>query len=243
MTTALTYNAAGNPTRTQVQGRSGLALTTIYTYTADQRLAAQQTPDGVVTTWSYTNGQVSSTTVGAGTSAAQTTSYTYDAVGRVTATTVGVGTTSPRTDRTLYNADGTIQATIANYQDGSFTSAQPDQDVVTSYGYDVLGRPIWTRDVFGRYTATHYDTAGRINWTVQNLTGFSGGSSPPAQPPAFSPSTSDVNIATFIGDDGFGRTIAVTETGFLRGAFDPATMQFASVGTRTTRMAYSSRCG
>jgi YD repeat-containing protein len=151
---------------------------------------------------------------------------------------VGLGSPAQRVDVTRYHLDGTVQATIANYQDGLPDPQLPAEDVVTSYGYDALGRPIWVRDALGHYQATHYDALSRVDWTVQNLTGFSGGTSLPALPPAFSPSQPDANVATFTRYDGLGRVTETRQTGLLSGTFSLATRQFSQTGERRTRTAY-----
>jgi RHS repeat-associated protein len=225
---------------TGITTASPLGFTNFYTYTADQRLLAQSGPDGVVTRQAYDGqGQVISTTVGYGSALAQTTTTGYDQYGRVVTTTTGFGTPLARADVTRYNADDTIAETIANYQDGVFTPSAPDEDIVTTYGYDALGRQAWVRDVLGHYDVTHYDARGRVDWRANNFVqgGWSGGVLP-GSPPAYSPATPDRNVATFYGIDGLGRTAFVTETGILTGTFNTTTLQFSDVTSRTTRTEY-----
>ncbi len=170
-----------------------LGFTNFYTYTNDHRLEAYSGPDGVVTRTAYdAQGQVISRTVGSDTPLAQTSTYGYDRYGRVVTTTVGFDTPLERMDVTNYNHDDTIAETIQNYQDGVFTPSAPDQDIVTTYGYDGLGRPTWVRDVLGRYDVTHYDAAGRVDWQASNFVqgGWSGGALP-SSPPAYSASAPD----------------------------------------------------
>ncbi len=173
--TELAYDPDGNLIRqtTGITTAFPLGFTTIYTYTAANRPAAQQGPDGVVVAYAYdSQGQVTQSTPGAATPDAQVTGYGYDSLGRVVTTTVGVGTALERRDVTDYNADNTVVRTVRNYQDGLFDPAVPTADIVTTYGYDALGRPVWVQDVLGRADVTHYDAAGRVDWTTRNLTPF-----------------------------------------------------------------------
>ena len=236
----LHYDNQGNLTKLEQTGDT-LQLTTIYSYTVENRLAARQTPDGVVTAYTYTtDGQLRETTVGVGTPEAQTTQYTYDALGRLTDTTVGVGTALERVDVTEYHADNTVARTIRNYDDGTFDPATPAVDVVRDYGYDLRGRPIWTRDSNGRYDVTRYDAAGRVAWTAQNLVlpGWDGTGPLPTTPPAFDPATPDQNVATLYGYDQLDRTVLVTQTGILDGSFDPLDRTFDAATTRVTHTEY-----
>ncbi|MCG8353695.1 MAG: hypothetical protein MI924_38515, partial [Chloroflexales bacterium] len=235
----LAYDADNNLIRqTTSITNSFPGFTTLYTYTATW-LSEQQGPDGVVTRYERNaQGQVLTTTLGAGTSDAQVTIFGYDALGRMVTTTVGVGTALQRADVTRYNADDSVAERIQNYQDGGFDPRQPDTDIVTRYGYDALGRQIWVRDVLGRYDVTHYATDGRVDWTARNLTGYNGGTSLPAQPPAFDPAAPDANVATFYGYDGLGRTSLVTQTGILTGTFDPGLRRFSAATERVTRTEY-----
>ena len=164
--TQFTYDKLGNllTTTAGVTTTSSLRATAIYTYTylnasnawvaltqplsaplpKDSRLSDQRAPDGVVTHYDYDPTkahQVTKVTVGYGTTLAQATTYAYDSLGRVTSTTVGFGTALARTDTTVYNADNTVAKTIQNYKGtGVFSTALPDQNSTTSYGYDKLGR-------------------------------------------------------------------------------------------------------
>jgi hypothetical protein len=150
---------------------------------------------------------------------------------------VGAGTTLARTDKTEYNADNTVSRRIQNYQDGVFSAGAPADDLITSYGYDDLGRLTWVKDVTGRYDVTEYDAKDRVAWTARTLTGSSGGMLP-APPPASSPAAPDANVATVYGYDGLGRTVLVTETGVLAGTFSLSTLQFRGATRRVTRTAY-----
>jgi RHS repeat-associated protein len=214
-----------------------LGFTNFYTYTTDHRMLASSGPDGVVTRNAYdAQGQLTSRTIGYGTPLAQTSTYGYDRYGRVVTTTVGFATPLARVDVTRYNHDDTIAETIQNYKNGVFVSSAPDEDIVTAYGYDALGRPSWVRDVLDRYDVTHYDAKGRVDWRARHFVqnGWSGGTLP-GSPPAYSASAPDRNVATFYGYDGLGRTAFVTETGILTGTFNVNTLQFSQATQRVTR--------
>jgi RHS repeat-associated protein len=218
-----------------------LGITTTYTYTADQRLLGSTGPDGVVTRHAYdTQGQVISTTVGYGTPLAQTTTFGHDALGRVVTTTVGFGTPLARVDVTRYNLDDTIAATIQNYDDGVFDPAQPDEDSITTYGYDKLGRSVAVTDTLGRVGVTHYDARGRVDWSARNVSPVEFDAQGLPIYHAYNPAQPDANVATLYGFDGLGRTMLVTETGILTGTFNPATLQFSDTMTRVTRTEFDS---
>src|SRR5262249_6399498 len=157
---------------------------------------------------------------------AQTTTYGYDQFSRVVTTTVGYGTPLARVDVTRYNLDNTIARTIQNYTgSGVFSAAQPDQNVTTTYGYDKLGRTVAVTDTLGHLDLTHYDGAGRVDWTARNAVGalFDANGLPLYQ--AYSASAPDRNVNTIYGYDGLGRSTFVTETGILTGTFNTSTLQ------------------
>jgi RHS repeat-associated protein len=218
---------------------STLRAITSYHYTGD--LLDQVTaPDGVITHSTYNaDGQLTQVTEGYGTAQARTTAYGYDALGRRSSVTTGAGTLLARTDVTEYNADNTVARSIANYGDGVFDPLHPDQDVITTYGYDALGRPSWVRDALGHVTATGYNTIGQVAWTTSNLVqpGWSGGALP-TNPPTFSPAHPDQNVSAFYGYDSLGRTILITQTGFLTGTFDLVTRTFSDATVRVERQDY-----
>lgn len=246
-TTLYQYDARNNliSVTSGVTTTSAIRATTLYTYSYDVRsvgdslLQEQRTSDGVVTRYEHNaGGQVAATIVGYGTPLAQKTTYAYDTLGRLETTTYGADTPLARSDLTRYNADNTIAATIQNYKDGVFDPAHPDEDLITTSGYDRLGRQVWLRDALGQYDATHYDVSGRVDWTAHNLV--------PLQlddqgQPIYQPYTTaqpDANVAMLYRYDGLGRTALVTETGILSGAFDPATLRFSDTTTRVTRTEY-----
>ncbi|HEY1016030.1 MAG TPA: DUF6531 domain-containing protein, partial [Herpetosiphonaceae bacterium] len=173
------------------------------------------------------------------------TTYTYDALGYPETTTTLLGTALQRIDRTTYLPDGRLRQRIDNYQDGSFNPNDPDladEDVTTTYGYDGAGRPSWVRDTLGRYTVTHYNAKGQIDWQTANLVPATldgqGNLIVPATPPAFDPQHPDRNVTTSLTYDTLGRQTLETRNGILAGAFDPEDGTFASATTRTTRTEY-----
>jgi RHS repeat-associated protein len=218
-----------------------LGFTTLYTYT-NAFLTEQQDPSGVIRRYDRNAaGQVITATVGYGTSDALITTYGYDALGRVVTTTTGVGTSLARADVTVYNDDNTVAQSIQNYVNGVFDPAAPDEDLITAYGYDRLGRQVWAKDPLGHYAATHYNADGRVDWTVQNLTPFQLSSDDQPIFQSFDRTRPDQNVATQYAYDGLGRTTLVTETGILDGAFDPTTRTFSGATTRATRTEYDAQ--
>ncbi len=248
VTTTLAYDGQNRLIRqtTGLSPDTPLGATTRYTYTAglsasgEPLLAAWQAPDGVVTRVQYNaRGQVITTTVGFGTPLAQQTVLGYDVLGRVVTTTIGLGTPLERREVTRYRADNTVAERIQNYADGVFNPARPDEDVITTFGYDGLGRQVWVRDALGQIQATRYDALGRVTWRIQNLAPLEqlGGSGQLVFQP-FDPARPDQNIATRYGYDGLGRTTFVTQTGILTGTFDPATRTWSQATTQVTRTEY-----
>jgi RHS repeat-associated protein len=249
--TVLSYDGSNN----LVQVTSGitttgsLSSTTLYTYTTvlgNQLVQAERDPNGVVTHYDYdSTGQVTDLTVGYGTADAQSTGYGYDAIGRVITTTVGLGTGSARINVTHYNADNTVAETILNYQDGTYSSAHPDQDIVTKYGYDGLGRQVWTMNTLGQVSAVHYNTAGQVDWTIKNLQPVtldgSGNPEIPGTIPAYSTTAPDANVGTLLGYDDLGQTNLITQTGVLTGSFSLSTDQFSAAGTRVEQIQYDAQ--
>ena len=247
ITTRWRYDTLGNVVSTTVgiNTSSAVQATTLYTYSYDVRFAGdtqlleQSTPDGVVTRNTYTNGgQVETVTTGYGTAAELTTRYAYDALGRVNAVTTGDGTALARTDQTTYNADNTIASTVQNVVDGVYDPNVPDEDIVTTYGYDALGRTVVVTNTLGQVTATHYNAQGQVDWTARNLDPLEFDSQGQPIFQDFAASTPDRNVATRYGFDGLGRTVLVTETGILTGTFDTTARTFSDSAIRMTRTEY-----
>ena len=255
ITSRFRYDTLNNVISTTVgiTTSSLLRATTLYTYiyntryTGDSLLQSVQSPDSVVmrseypTTGTITQrGQKIRTIAGYGTALAEITGYAYDSVGRVVTTTLGVGTALQRLDVTNYNADNTVQRTIQNYKNALYDPTKPDEDLITTYGYDNIGRQVWVKDVFNRASVTHYDAKGQVDWTARNLTPLQFDSQGQGIFQAFSPANPDRNVASRYGYDGLGRTVLVTETGLLTGTFTLATRQFSQAAERVTRTMYDS---
>ena len=248
--TQLTYDAAGNLTQLSEQGANAgdpqLVATYSYNvrYPGKNRLEQETAPDGVVTYYDYDSaGKVTDLIVGYGSATPKQTGYAYDGVGRVVAVTYAQGTALARTDRTDYYDDNTIKDAIQNYQTGTYSAQHPDQDIVTRYGYDALGRRVWVQDTLGRVDATHYNAAGQVDWALRDLQPATpdgnGGFVIPSSPPAYDPAHPDRNVATLYGYDPLGRQSLVTQTGILAGSFSPATRTFSAATTRATKIDYN----
>lgn len=263
--TTLTYDAANNLVRrtTGITPEFPLGFTTVYTYNVHYPgknwLEEQLSHEGIVTRYDYDAtgqtappGQPTRIIVNYENGVYEQarpdediiTSYGYDALGRRTRTTVGVGTALERRDDTIYNADNSVAQTIQNYKNGLYDAQHPDEDLITAYGYDRLGRQVWVRNVLEQYDITHYNTEGQIDWTVRNMQPESvqfdqyGYLNIAATPPTFNPATPDTNVVTTYHYDGLGRRTHLTETGLLGGTFNPATRTFSAAVERTTFTEY-----
>lgn len=253
--TELAYDSANNviSQTTNITGTFP-GFTTVFTYNVrypgENWLEDTVGPDGVQTRYEYdSDGHRIAATINYDDGVYEQnapdedlrTSYGYDAFGRVVTTTVGVGTALQRTDVTEYHLNGSVARSIQNYEDGVFDPQYPDQDLVTEYGYDDLGRQVWVKNALGRYDVTHYDAAGRTDWTIQNLVPFQVDADGLPIFQAFDSAAPDANLATLFAYDGLGRTTLVTETGLLDGSFDPLTRSFSSETTRTTFTEYDAQ--
>jgi len=240
-TTGITTGSPGTP--------ASAGSTTTFSYNGAAQPTDMTAPDGTVTHNDYTaQGELVTQTVGYNLAPdkRRVTTYGYDTMGRRTDTTTGYGLPVQRTDHTVYNDDGTIAQTVQNYVPAGQACPLAPCNVSTSYGYDALGRQLWTRDALGRYSVTHYDAAGQTDWTLRNaadpMTGLptlpANLSSPSTPPPAYQASLPDANVATRYGYDALGRQALVTRTGILTGTFNAATQQFSDTTTRVTRTDY-----
>lgn len=126
-----------------------------------------------------------------------TTRYGYDAVGR----RVWVTDTLGHVAYTGYDAAGRVVTAVANYVDGAFDPAHPDEDVATTYGYDAAGQRTWVTDTLGYVTRTWYDPVGRVISTTANYT-TAGGQNYLDQ----------YNVVTWYGYDAVGNQTHVTDT-------------------------------
>jgi RHS repeat-associated protein len=145
--TSMTYDSAERVTAQT----NPLGDTTTFTYGPNGGLSAGQTlvtdPSGHETLDAYTNGLLISETDGYGTSAAGTSSYTYDPV------TLGVSTmTDPGGNLTTYSYD----------DHGNITSESNGLGVTTNYLWDSHDDLIESIDGNGVATLNQYDQSGHI---------------------------------------------------------------------------------
>lgn len=244
----LTYDNANNVIRETngITTISPLGQTTIYTYNVrypgKNWLEILHNPDNVLTWYEYnTKGQVTKQIDGYNSGSEQATTYEYDSLGRQTLVTVGFNTLTPLATRTDYRPDGQVLRTVVNpVGDGSVRTA--DQNITTEYGYDVLGRSIWTKLPDGSYDQyVSYNQAGQVRWVVKNPINSSGNPALPSSDitiPTFYPAFPTGNIVTSYGYDIQGRTITTTVTGIVTGTFNLQTMQWSSSTDRTTLVEY-----
>jgi YD repeat-containing protein len=125
------------------------------------------------------------------------TEYGYDGAGN----RVWVTDTLGHATYTGYDDAGRVVTTTANYVDGAYSPAHPDEDVVTVYEYDVAGQQVWVTDTLGRGTRTWYDDAGPVISTTVNYTTAGGQNY-----------LDRYNIITEYGYDVVGNRIWVTDT-------------------------------
>ena len=92
------------------------------------------------------------------------THYTYDDLGRLETITDPLG----RQTRTTYNNRNLIAQSIVNFQNGIYTSLQPDTDLITTYHYDENGNLSQMVDVLGRVTHFDYDALNRLKTRTHN---------------------------------------------------------------------------
>lgn len=81
----------------------------------------------------------------------------YDLVGRIIRTRNAAGLET----QFSYDALGRRTQTISNYVDGSFNSAAPDEDLISTTTYNKAGQVVSTTDARSTQTAFTYDKAGR----------------------------------------------------------------------------------
>ena len=91
------------------------------------------------------------------------TTTAYDLAGRTTSTRDAAGVET----HSEYDSLGRRTKTIANYVNGVFSSAIPDEDLISITAYNNGGQLVSTTDVRGTQTSFTYDKAGRRLTVVQ----------------------------------------------------------------------------
>ena len=134
------------------------------------------------------------------------TTYQYDPDGNLTHTT----DTLSRLTRTFYDDLNRVERTVVNTIDGVYDPNQPDQDIVTVFGYDAVGNQTLITDTLQRVTQYDYDDLNRVETVTANY--VSGG-----------PVDHETNVVTRYTYDPAGNQETVTD-GELRMthyAYDP----------------------
>jgi YD repeat-containing protein len=180
------------------------------------------------------------------------TAFVYDSAGRQIATVAPDG----QVTRTYFDADGRRAAEVVNLVGQAITVTTPpafnptftDQNLLTRWGYDALGRVLTTTLYAGsaqeRTDWTCYDPLGRVSHRVVSVSGTD------ACDPGYTPSgQSDEDLIVRAVYDGSGNTIAqidaagrVTRT-YYDGLYRPTIVVQNLVGvliTHTAPPAYSS---
>jgi RHS repeat-associated protein len=143
--TTNTYDSNGNLSTSEVQGFPP----TQYSYDANGNMIQEIDPAGNETENSYdASGNLISTTVGYGTGASQTTTYTYDSNGNRQSE---IKQNSGGNQQTIYTYDTSNRLVKTLYPDGTNTQT----------AYDSLGHTVQTVDQKGRSTLDLYDSMGR----------------------------------------------------------------------------------
>jgi RHS repeat-associated protein len=104
-----------------------------------------------------------------------------------------------------YDAIGQVIKTYQNCTGGgapqSCGSQTTDQNVLTQFGYDRLGRTVVVTDALGFATRTFYDGVGRTSKTIRNYKNAG----------VFNPNAPAENVSTTYGYDALGQTLVVTD--------------------------------
>jgi RHS repeat-associated protein len=139
-TTTNVYDSSNRVTsQTDPVGRE-----TTYSYSGSTTTATE--PNGAVNEYVYANDRLASETLGYGTAAATTTSYTYDDAGDTLTSVDGLGNTTTYT----YDSSG-----------NELTATDPLGHVTTNT-YNDLDELLTTTDPLGRVTTNTYDSAGNL---------------------------------------------------------------------------------
>jgi RHS repeat-associated protein len=142
------------------------------------------------------------------------TRYEYDGYSRLWQTTDPPG----RKSRLVYNNVGQVERVIRNYVDGVYTSARPDEDVSTAYGYDAAGNLTGVTNNAGETVTFTYDALNRLTNLQSPVSNLQ------YRYDAASNRTALIDprqIETRYGYDGLNRLTAVIE-GYQDGNFNPS---------------------
>ncbi|HKP52979.1 MAG TPA: DUF6531 domain-containing protein [Chloroflexia bacterium] len=128
----------------------------------------------------------------------------YDDAGRNTAVVDPAGVSACME----YDAADHLTASVQNCLSGQPATAS--QNVRTEYGYDTVGRRVWTRSPLGEVTRIFYGNGGQVSKTVAGCT--LNGSSSTSQCDAFDQALPERNRTTLFEYDGLGHQVAMTNT-------------------------------
>jgi RHS repeat-associated protein len=146
------FSYAGNLLTSATDALGG---TTSYTHTLEGYLETATDALGRVTTFSYDGvGQPISMTDALG----NTWLYSYDALGRLTDVTDPLG----RVTQPVYDNAGRILQLTQNYNPSKVQNEDDEWNIITTYGYDVVGNLLTVTDTYGRVTSFSYDDANRL---------------------------------------------------------------------------------
>lgn len=168
----------------------GYTTATTYTETWNPLglLATSTDPNGHQTTYGYdANGNLTTTTLAAGTSAARTTTYGYDADNEQTSSAAGSGSADAVTTRTGFDiaagtapctgVTNTVYCTTATSGSGAVTTSFYDAlgDLIAqtypgnktyTYSYDAAGNQLTSTNPAGVTTTKTYNDAGQLTTTA-----------------------------------------------------------------------------
>jgi len=185
LTTEYAYDLAGR----QVQITDTFGMSTRKTYDAAGRLIA--------TTANY------SPTIfpahGADNLWNNVTQYAYDDLGRQTYVTDTLNSVT----YTEYDEAGRVWRVWRNYRSGKMQNWLGVYNLLTEYGYDVVGNQTRVTDTLGRVTFSQYDAVGRLVRSTENYV--------PGTYPAHG-ANNDQNLSTIYGYDAVGNQTHVTDT-------------------------------
>jgi YD repeat-containing protein len=169
------YDASGH-VLTRTVDPSGLNLKTSYAYDGEGRQLSITDPMNSVTTYSYdADGNVLTQVQDAGSGKLNlATTYTYDGAGKTLSVTVGAGTGAARTTQYVYDALERLSQTIVDPSglhltttyayDGNdnLTSVTDANGHVTRTVYNEANQAVFNIDASGAVTQRTYDANGRV---------------------------------------------------------------------------------